>query len=94
MLCCLCPLGAALLQECLEAPLLAALDAESDPGTSTQIRGTLLALLAASAPTQPGYWLRLLGGVALAAPPGVVAAAPAGQQGGAAAAAGEGGWCV
>jgi hypothetical protein len=61
------------VQECIEAPLLSALDAESEASIATQIRFTLTALLAASAPTRPGYWVRLLAAVALAAGPAALA---------------------
>lgn len=61
------------MQGCIEASLLAALDSESESSTSAQLRGALTALLAATAPKRPGYWLKLLGTVAMAA-----AAAPAG----------------
>jgi hypothetical protein len=72
-----------LLQAHIESSLLAALDGESEATTAAQLRSTLTALLAASAPKQPGYWLRMLGAVALAAPPPANAgqAAAAGEQG-------------
>lgn len=55
--------------------LLAALDSESEAPIAAQIRSTVTALLAASAPTRPGYWVRLLAAVALAAGPTAVSAA-------------------
>jgi hypothetical protein len=64
-----CPAAAAAAQARIESSLLAALDGESESSTASQLRSTLTALLAASAPRQPGYWLKLLGAVALAAPP-------------------------
>jgi hypothetical protein len=72
-----------LLQAHIESSLLAALDGESEATTAAQLRSTLTALLAASAPKQPGYWLRMLGAVALAAPPPANAgqAAAAGEHG-------------
>lgn len=70
------------VQECIEAPLLSALDGESEASIATQIRATLTALLAASAPTQPGYWVRLLAAVALAAGPAAVAVAQGPAAGG------------
>ena len=65
------------LQECIEGPLLAALDGESEASIANQIRSTLTALLEASAPSRPGYWVKLLAAVALAAGP----TAAAGMQG-------------
>jgi len=59
---------AAVLQQEVESHLLAALDAESDAQIADQLRSVLAILLAAGAPAAPGYWLRLLAGVALAAP--------------------------
>lgn len=67
VLCCVLP------QEYIEAALLSALDAESEAAIAAHIRSTLTALLAASAPTRPGLWVRLLGAVALAAPPSALA---------------------
>lgn len=66
------------VQACIEPSLLAALDGESESSTCAQLRATLTALLAASAPKKPGYWLKLLGGVALAA--GAPVAAATGQD--------------
>lgn len=62
-------------QACIEAPLVAALDGESEPTASAQIRQTLTALLVTTAPQKPGYWIRLLGSVALATAPPVAAVA-------------------
>ncbi|KAF8072444.1 hypothetical protein HT031_000103 [Scenedesmus sp. PABB004] len=70
-----------LAEASIEVSLLAALDGESEASTSAAIRATLAALLTTSAPSRPGYWLRLLGGVALAAGPAAAGAPPAGQGG-------------
>lgn len=70
------------MQACIEAPLLAALDGESEPTTSAQIRQTLTALLVTTASQKPGYWIRLLGSVALAAPAAAAAAAQGQAVGG------------
>lgn len=71
------------LQECIEGPLLAALDGESEASIASQMRATLTALLAASAPARPGYWVKLLAAVALAAGPAAAAAGMQGQAAGA-----------
>jgi hypothetical protein len=66
---------AAALDLSVEAHLVATLDSEVDPHITEQLRAGLAALLAAGAPAAPGYWLRLLSSVALAAPAAAVAAA-------------------
>lgn len=67
-----------LAEACIEAPLLAALDAESEPTTSTQLRNAVNTMLVTTAGQKPGYFVRLLGAVALAAAP-AAAVTPAGQ---------------
>lgn len=56
----------AVLLEHTERTLLAALDSENDAQITSQLRATLVVLLAAGASTAPGYWLSLLGDVAMA----------------------------
>jgi hypothetical protein len=69
------------LQECIEASLLSALDAETEAWIATQIRVTVTALLAASAPSRPGYWVKLLAAVAVSAGATVTGAAQAAVAG-------------
>ncbi len=73
-----------MLQLRVESHLLAALDAESDAQIADQLRTALAVLLSAGASGAPGYWLRLLSGVALAAAAAGGAAAGAAAAGGAA----------
>ncbi|KAG2435720.1 hypothetical protein HXX76_006917 [Chlamydomonas incerta] len=74
--------SAAALAPAEAAPaLFAALDAESDPRIAGQLRATIATVLAASASTQPSFWLALLSDVVFAAgPPSAAAAAAAAAE--------------